>query len=77
MQGHNMVILSQADMKISGVCRDYIGATLLKGKERVHSQLKNWGQNVVYRCDGQPSWAAPLTPFRGTNTLSPWVVLAT
>jgi HK97 family phage major capsid protein len=31
----------------------------------------------VYRVDGQPSWAAPLTPFKGSSTLSPWVALAT
>ena len=31
----------------------------------------------VYRCDGQPKIAAPLTPFHGTNTLSPFVALAT
>ena len=30
----------------------------------------------VYRFDGQPSWASALTPFKGTNTLSPFVVLA-
>ena len=32
----------------------------------------------VYRCDGQPKWGAPLTPYKGTsNTLSPFVALAT
>ncbi len=32
----------------------------------------------VYRCDGQPKVAAPLTPYKGTsNTLSPFVALAT
>jgi len=31
----------------------------------------------VYRVDGQPSWAAPLTPFKGSNTLSPFVTLDT
>jgi HK97 family phage major capsid protein len=32
----------------------------------------------VYRCDGQPKIAAPLTPFKGgANTLSPFVVVAT
>lgn len=29
------------------------------------------------RNDGQPTWHAPLTPFQGTNTLSPFVVAAT
>jgi len=30
----------------------------------------------VYRCDGQPKIAAPLTPYKGTsNTLSPFVAL--
>ena len=32
----------------------------------------------IYRVDGQPGWGtAPLTPFKGSNTLSPYVVLAT
>lgn len=31
----------------------------------------------VYRVDGQPSWFNALTPFKGTNTLSPFVALAT
>ena len=31
----------------------------------------------VYRVDGQPLWNAPLTPFRGTNTQSPFITLAT
>lgn len=29
-----------------------------------------------YRVDGQPLWDAPLTPFKGTNTLSPFVQVA-
>jgi HK97 family phage major capsid protein len=29
----------------------------------------------VYRFDGQPSWNSALTPYKGTNTLSPFVVL--
>jgi HK97 family phage major capsid protein len=31
----------------------------------------------IYRVDGQPIWHQPLTPFKGTNTLSPFVTLAT
>jgi len=30
----------------------------------------------VLRVDGQPIWEAPLTPFKGTDTLSPFVTLA-
>ena len=30
----------------------------------------------VYRVDGQPLWNLPLSPFRGTSTQSPFVVLA-
>jgi HK97 family phage major capsid protein len=29
----------------------------------------------VYRVDGQPKMAAPLTPYKGTNTLSPFITL--
>ncbi len=31
----------------------------------------------VYRVDGQPSWAAPLTPHSGGATLSPFIALET
>ncbi len=31
----------------------------------------------IYRVDGQPLWNSPLTPYKGTNTLSPFVTLAT
>lgn len=31
----------------------------------------------VMRLDGQPIWNVPLTPYQGTNTVSPYVVLAT
>lgn len=30
----------------------------------------------TYRVDGQPAWNAPLTPYKGANSLSPFVVLA-
>lgn len=30
----------------------------------------------TYRCDGEPLWHTPLTPFKGSNTKSPFVVLA-
>ncbi len=32
---------------------------------------------ITYRVDGRPMWAKPLTPFKGSNTLSPFVTLAT
>lgn len=31
---------------------------------------------LTYRCDGQPIWHAALTPFKGSNTRSPFVTLA-
>jgi HK97 family phage major capsid protein len=31
----------------------------------------------VYRFNGQPIWSQPITPYRGTNTISPFVALAT
>lgn len=29
----------------------------------------------IYRADGQPSWISPLTPYKGTNTYSPFITL--
>jgi len=31
----------------------------------------------IYRVDGEPIWHDALTPFKGSNTLSPFVTLAT
>jgi HK97 family phage major capsid protein len=31
----------------------------------------------VFRADGRPKIAAPLTPYKGSGTLSPFVTLAT
>jgi HK97 family phage major capsid protein len=31
---------------------------------------------ITYRVDGKPMWAQPLTPFKGSNTKSPFVALA-
>ena len=32
---------------------------------------------ITYRVDGKPMWYAPMTPFKGGSTLSPFVALAT
>ncbi len=31
---------------------------------------------ITYRVDGKPMWHQPITPFKGSNTRSPFVVLA-
>ncbi len=31
----------------------------------------------IYRTDGQPKWTTPVTPAKGSNTKSPFIVLAT
>ena len=38
-----------------------------------NEQVFRW----VYRIDGQPAWNTALTPFKGTNTQSPYIVVAT
>ena len=32
---------------------------------------------ITYRLDGRPMWHTALTPYKGTNTLSPFITLAT
>lgn len=32
---------------------------------------------IIYRVDGEPTWHKDLTPYKGTNTVSPFVTLAT
>ncbi len=31
----------------------------------------------VYRCDGQPEYASAITPFKGSDTESPYICIAT
>jgi len=31
----------------------------------------------IYRANGQPIWTSPMTPYKGTATQSPFIVLAT
>ncbi|MEN6614962.1 MAG: phage major capsid protein [Syntrophorhabdus sp.] len=31
----------------------------------------------IYYFDGQPRWSSAITPFKGSNTVSPFVTLAT
>jgi HK97 family phage major capsid protein len=31
---------------------------------------------ITYRVDGKPMWSVPLTPFKGSNTKSPFIALA-
>jgi HK97 family phage major capsid protein len=35
-----------------------------------------WVFRITYRVDGKPMWHAPLTPYKGSNTKSPFVTLA-
>lgn len=32
---------------------------------------------VIYRVDGEPVWESAVTPFKGTDTISPYIALAT
>ena len=32
---------------------------------------------IILRCDGQPVWDKPLSPFKGSATQSPFVALQT
>ena len=45
----------------------------------IHVRFLNDEQTfrITYRLDGQPTWTSALTPYKGSNTLSPFVVLAT
>jgi HK97 family phage major capsid protein len=31
----------------------------------------------VYRCNGEPIWHSPLTPYKGSDTIGPYVTIAT
>jgi len=50
----------------------------LKAASSIHVRFL-YDENVfrfIYRVDGQPIWNKPLTPYKGSNTVSPFVALA-
>ncbi|MCK9575663.1 MAG: phage major capsid protein [Clostridia bacterium] len=50
----------------------------LQSAQSIHVRFL-YDENVfrfIYRTDGQPMWNSALTPYKGSNTLSPFVVLA-
>lgn len=51
----------------------------VQGASSIHVQFLTDQQAFrwIYRVDGQPLWNSPLTPYKGTSTLSPFVTLAT
>lgn len=57
--------------------------TLRKGEAQqatsIHFKFDTGEQSfrITYRADGRGWWQAPLTPFKGSNTLSPFVALST
>ena len=57
-----------------GKCRDFTGATL-RGEEKVQAWSKDQGTCVI-RIDGQPLWNNSLTPYKGTDTVSPFVAVS-
>jgi HK97 family phage major capsid protein len=53
------------------------GAAQMASSIHVRFDYDETAFRFVYRVDGQPMWRTALTPFKGTNTLSPFVALAT
>lgn len=50
----------------------------VKAASSIHVRFL-YDENVfrfIYRCDGQPIWNKPLTPYKGSSTVSPFVGLA-
>jgi HK97 family phage major capsid protein len=51
----------------------------LQSAQSMHVRFLNDEQTFRWtiRNDGQPIWNAPLTPFKGSNTLSPFICVET
>ena len=51
----------------------------LQGQSSIHVRFlfDETAFRFVYRFNGQPKLAAPVTPFKGSNTISPFVILQT
>lgn len=50
----------------------------VKAASSIHVRFL-YDENVfrfIYRCDGQPVWTKPLTPYKGSSAVSPFVALA-
>jgi len=51
----------------------------VKGSESIHVRFETdeMTYKFTYRIDGQPAWRTAVTPFKGSNTQSPFVVMST
>jgi len=73
---------TQGDIGLADFSQYYIGQKAgggLKTATSIHLRFDydEVAFRFVMRYDGQPGWLSALTPRRGSNTLSPFVVLAT
>jgi hypothetical protein len=51
----------------------------VKSASSIHVQFATdeMAFRFIYRIDGAPNLASPVTPFKGSNTVSPFVALTT
>jgi HK97 family phage major capsid protein len=51
----------------------------ITGAESLHVRFEHDERcyRMTWRIDGHPTWTAPLTPYKGANTQSPFIALAT
>ena len=51
----------------------------VRAESSVHVQFltDEMTYRFIYRCDGAPLWSSAVTPFKGSNTVSPFVALST
>ena len=87
MLGYPVIFIEQAQTlgTVGDLClvdlSQYICADYGNVEEASSIHLKfDYGQTTfrfIYYFDGQPRWKSALTPFKGSDTLSPFVALAT
>ena len=56
--------------------RGIIGSWHKVSAKHLSAYLDEMTFRFTYRVDGKPLWHTPLTPFKGSNTKSPFIFLA-
>jgi len=55
---------------------DKLGGIDIAGSIHLRFDYDEYALRAIFRCNGMPKWSAGLTPFKGSNSLSPFVTLS-
>ena len=76
---YNATLGTVGDIVLADLSQYLFIAKLVQSASSMHVRFTTDEQafRVTWRVDGRPAWVSALTPFKGTNTQSPFISLAT